>query len=304
MLRARSFVLIGALIAPLIVGAQGTDATTIPIDLSTQRPVIDAYINGDGPFKFVVDTGASQTMVSADLAERLRLPVEGTVMVTAPNSSGAFRAQVHRIKELRVGDLKFFDVKATSLMDRGFLASLQADGIISASDFEDYLVTLDYRHKQIRIEPGHLPDADGQQVFDYELQHLIPGVTFEVGGKPVFFHLDTGSPFYVALPGTMLTSADYEQIPHKVGTAGTVTGGFSVYQGQLAEDVTFGKYVLEKPNVQILDQMPYGNLGYLFFRDYLVTFDYTEMRVKLEFWRDAETKPKGEKASIHGSGRP
>lgn len=301
---ARSVFAILVVCAPNFVGAQTADATTIPIDLRTRRPVIEAYINGDGPFKFVVDTGASQTMVGADLAMRLRLPDVGSVMVSAPNTAGSFRARVHRIRELRVGELKFFGVKATSLMDRGFLASIQADGIISAHDFRGYLVTLDYRKRQILVEPGRLPVADGEQVFDYTLEHLIPGITFEVGGSPVFFHLDSGSPFYIALPGKMLSSLEYERDPRMVGTAGTVTGGFLVYQAKLASDIKIGKYVLEKPSVQILDQMPYGNLGYLFFRDYMVTFDYTAMRVRLQFWRDALEGPKDGRASSRGSGRP
>ena len=292
----RTLALTAAIVAAALARAQDPqkqDATTVPFDLRTTRPILDVFINGDGPFKFVLDTGASQTMVSADLAERLQLPNIGTVMLGAPNSDSAVRAPLHRIRELRVGELKFFGLKAVGLLDRSFTQTIHADGIISGEDFTGYLLTLDYRKRQLVIAPGRLPEADGQQVLDYQMKFGIPGIEFDVMGKKTFFHLDSGSPFFIALPGSMLTTLEYERKPQLAASAGTVAGNFLVYSGRLAGDVKFGKYVLNKPEVEILDKMPYGNLGYRFFRDYLVTFDYNAMRVKLTFWRDALEKSRG-----------
>jgi hypothetical protein len=251
------------------------------------RPIIEVFINGEGPFKFVLDTGASQAMVSFDLAKRLSLPQVGTVMVTAPNSAGSVRAPLHRLRELRIADLKFFGVKACAILDDNFQKMLQADGVLCAQDFRGYLVSLDYRQRQLVIEPGRLPEADGKTVFDYTLKHNIPGIELDVMGKSTFFHLDTGSPFYIALPGTMLTTIEYERKPQMVGTAGTIMGSFVVYYGQIAGDIKFGQHRIEKPNVEVMDKMPFGNLGYRFFRDYRVTFDYLAQRIKLEHWKDA-----------------
>ncbi|MEX2244218.1 MAG: retropepsin-like aspartic protease [Fimbriimonadaceae bacterium] len=284
--------------AALFVAAQSVcaqappDATTVPFDLRTMRPVLEVFINGDGPFKFVLDTGASSTMVSWDLAERLKLPRNGVAMVGAPNSAALSRVPMHRIKELRVGDLKFFGVSAAAIMDKDFTKALNADGIVSAQDFRGYLVTLDYRQRQLVIEPGRLPVADGKQVFDSPLRANVPGIELEVMGEKTYFHLDTGSPFHIALPGRMVTeTAKFSRQPTMGGTAATIAGQFLVYYAQLAGDITIGKYKEEKPAVQIMDKMPYGNLGYRFFRDYKVTFDYNAMRVKLVHWQDAPTPP-------------
>lgn len=274
------------LLAAQFASAQTSDPTKVSIDLRTMRPIVEVFVNGEGPFKFVLDTGASQTMISFDLAKRLQLPQEGTVMVTAPNSAGGIRSPMHRIKELRVADLKFFGVKATAIIDDNFQKMLQADGVLSAQDFRGYLVTLDYRQRQLIVAPGRLPEADGKTLFDYQIRHNIPGINLDVMGKSTFFHLDSGSPFYIALPGTMLTTVEYEKKPQMVGSAGTVTGTFVVYYGKLAGDIKFGQFTIEKPNVEVLDKMPYGNLGYRFLRDYRVTFDYAAQRLKLEFWKD------------------
>ncbi len=280
------FSLVLLLLAAPFARAQTSDPTKVSFDLRTMRPVVEVFVNNEGPFKFVLDTGASQTMISFDLAKRLQLPQEGSVMVTAPNSPGGIRSPQHRIKELRIADLKFFGVKATAIIDDNFQKLLQADGVLSAQDFRGYLVTLDYRQRQLLISPGRLPEADGETVFDYVLKHNIPGINLDVMGQSTFFHLDTGSPFYIALPGTMLTTLEYEKKPQMVGSAGTITGNFVVYYGKLAGDIKFGQFTIEKPSIEVLDKMPYGNLGYRFFRDYRVTFDYAAHRIKLEFWKD------------------
>jgi hypothetical protein len=266
------------------------DSTTVPISIVGGRPVIEAYINGDGPFKFVLDTGATHTMVSKDLVDRLRLPESGSVLVGAPNSNQLLRAPQHRVRELRIGDLKFFGVKATAILDQNFRAQIRADGVVSAQDFRGYLVTLDYRQRQVVVEPGRLPEADGQTVFDCVEKFGLSAIELDVMGIKTLFHLDTGSPFYIALPGEMLTSLTYDRKPEMVGMASTIAGLFLLYVGKLGGDVKFGKFTIEKPTVEVMDQMPIGNLGYRFFRDYRVTFDYNADRVRLFHWQDAARK--------------
>ncbi len=281
-----------ALTAALICTAgyafgQAPEATIVPVDLSTERPIIDVFINGDGPFKFVVDTGASKTMVSADLAERLRLPNAGSILVGAPNSFTSIRAPIHRIRELRIKDLKFFGVGAVGIMDRDLMRHIRADGIISAQDFSGYLVTFDYRQRQLVVQPGSLPEPDDIHVMGYEERNGIAGVKIDVAGTPTFFHLDTGSPFFIALPGTMLGKSAFESEPQPVGMARTVVAEFLVLSGKLSGDIKVAKTTLSKPTVEILDKMPYGNLGFRFFRDFRVTFDYANERVRIVYWRDA-----------------
>jgi hypothetical protein len=262
------------------------DDTRIPLDIRTTRPIVEVFLNGEGPFKFVLDTGSSHTMVSWDVAKRLQLPEIGSVMVGAPNSQATVRSPQHRIKELRIGDLKFFGVKAVAIMDDSFTRQLRADGVVCAQDFRGYLVTLDYRAREMVVAPGRLPEADGKQVLDYTVRHFLPAVELDVMGRKTLFHLDTGSPFNIALPGSLLTTLEYERAPMMAGTASTIVGTFVVYYGKLAGDIKMGQYTIEKPSVEVMDKMPLGNLGYRFFRDYRVTFDYAAQRVRLVHWSE------------------
>ena len=277
----------GLICAAAACFAQDSDTTVVPVDLRSQRPIVEAYINGKGPFKFVVDTGASGTMVTAALAKALKLPQIGTVLVSAPNNPNPIRAPQHRIRKLVVGDITFFRQSATAILDRDFAKRLGADGILSAADFRGFLVTFDYRRRQMLLTPGKLPEADGENVLNFTRRELIPGVYLKVAGERVFCHLDSGSPFYIALPGRMLSTLDFAQSPKVIGEAGSITGTFTVYQAKMTGEISFGKYSLTEPTVQVMDKMPYGNLGYRFFREYLITFDFRQSRVKLQFWREA-----------------
>lgn len=283
----RSLVALLATFVATISFAQKDDETYIPFDLRTMRPVLEVTINGKGPYKFVLDTGASQSMISFDLAQDLELPEIGRVSVSAPNSPNSIESPVFSIRELQVGEIKFFKLKAASILDREFMKILKADGILSAQDFRGFLVTLDYRKRRMVLKTGQLPEADEQTVFEYYKRNLIPGLMLDVDGKKTFFHLDTGSPLSIALPGTLLTKLDYKQQPRMIGQAGTVTGTFLIYWAQMAGDIKIGKYTIEKPGVQIMGDMPYGNLGYRFFRDYLITFDYFGNKVRLVHWKEA-----------------
>jgi predicted aspartyl protease len=47
------------------------DGITVPMQDMEGRPVIDVKINGKGPYRFVLDTGATTTVVSGELSREL-----------------------------------------------------------------------------------------------------------------------------------------------------------------------------------------------------------------------------------------
>ena len=56
-------------------------ADTGPMIAIPGRPGVPVMINGQGPFDFVIDTGADRTVVSQELAKRLNLPESGTAVL-------------------------------------------------------------------------------------------------------------------------------------------------------------------------------------------------------------------------------
>src|SRR5436190_18191595 len=70
---------------------------------SARRVTVPVTLNGFGPFEFVVDTGANRSVVSLEIAQRLRLPSAGTAPVHGIVSAEA--APLAKVKHLRVGEV-------------------------------------------------------------------------------------------------------------------------------------------------------------------------------------------------------
>src|SRR5258706_553297 len=89
--------------------ASGT--ATAPLDTRAGRPIVDVMINGKGPYRFFVDTGASHTVIDSSLTAELGLPVLGETHMGDPSNPFAIRADRVRIDELAVGDARFQGVE-------------------------------------------------------------------------------------------------------------------------------------------------------------------------------------------------
>ena len=52
------------------------------------RPTAKVTINGQGPFRFLVDTGSTTTVIAQRIAAQLSTPVVGTAVVPTPSARG------------------------------------------------------------------------------------------------------------------------------------------------------------------------------------------------------------------------
>jgi predicted aspartyl protease len=106
--------------------------------------LVDVRVNGQGPFQFVVDTGASGTGLSRRLAERLRLG-DGEQR-TALGAGGAVSAETVRVRELQVGPLRMenLPVFVTDLSAIAGKAGAEIDGILGYDFLHRWRVLIDY----------------------------------------------------------------------------------------------------------------------------------------------------------------
>lgn len=116
--------------------------------------LVPIYINGQGPFNFALDTGASHSVIDAAVAARLKLPAAGEP-VTITGVSSAAQAQPVRVQDWRVGNVPLpartlvtLDLSAARQHGGGFKGLLGSD-ILSGFDS----VLLDYRRHQLMFHP-------------------------------------------------------------------------------------------------------------------------------------------------------
>jgi len=77
-------------------------------------PVIQAMVQGQGPFAFVLDTASSGTTVDEATAERLALPRDAETE-TAQGLGGPMDVRLHRVARLTAGPLTLTDFPAPAI---------------------------------------------------------------------------------------------------------------------------------------------------------------------------------------------
>ncbi len=252
------------------------EGISVPMLSFGGRPGVSVRINGHGPFPFLVDTGASFTVIDASLVGELSIPA-------------ANRRSI--IEQLEIGDVTVRDFSVVA----GPLLRLPGPGdaprgVLSALSFPGYLLTFDFPHKQITLRRGTLGQPNGETIVSYEGSE-VPTVPVRVAGREFHVHLDTGAPFPLALPAKYKEEVPLDEPVHEAGKGRTPSGEFQIYKGSLKGEIAIGGSKLAGHEIVFSDAVPYpgatpqGQLGCAALGDFAVTVDPRNHRV--EFARAA-----------------
>lgn len=111
------------------------------------RVMAPVMINGQGPFRFVVDTGATHSVMSSDLVQRLGLAVsEGSGVVLRGVTGSAVVATV-QVERLQAGDL----ILRNRMMPIINAVLPGSDGVLGALGLQDKMVIVDFASDRIQI---------------------------------------------------------------------------------------------------------------------------------------------------------
>ena len=135
--------------APAIVEPALTSEITPfiqPFDLdATQRMAVNVRIGDQGPFSFLVDTGAERTVIARELADRLGL-TEGAQLKMA-TIGGSATVPSFRVAALQMTDLSMHGFDAPSFFGR----HIGAAGLIGVDMLEDRRILIDFRKESMQI---------------------------------------------------------------------------------------------------------------------------------------------------------
>lgn len=155
------------LVALLLVGCDATQPETAhaPADAGAGEVefemagaheaavVVPVTLNGAGPFRFVLDTGATITCVDQALADSLGLPEQEGVQGFGAGVGGQGRVRILRIDSIAVGAATATDLPACAL-DLGGLGrvDLDVDGLLGLNFLQSFLVTLDFERDVLTLQ--------------------------------------------------------------------------------------------------------------------------------------------------------
>ena len=134
--------------------AKAAGLVTIPFELvASNHMVVEAKINGKGPFRLIFDSGAPVSLLGNKAAEE-----SGAVAKDAPKSFLMGLRGEGMIKSLEVGGLEAKDVPVIvadhpTLKAIGTYLRRPLDGLIGFTFFARYRTTIDYQTKVMTLEP-------------------------------------------------------------------------------------------------------------------------------------------------------
>ena len=249
---------------------------------SGHLPVVMAMVNGQGPFRFAIDTGAAgAARLDSSLVARLGLPVSGQVRGGDPSGRNSRVMDVVEVRSLEIGGARFEGMSAAVRNYNERHMGDPVDGILGFGLFSECLLTLDYPGNRVKIARGELPPADGRDVLAFEMSHGVPTVKLQVDSLTMDADVDAGSMGGFSLPASLAAKLPLVSEPRVVGHARTVSNEFEITAAELRGTVRLGRNEFAGATVSFQPVFPMANVGSRVLKDFAVTFDQKNRRMRL-----------------------
>ena len=249
--------------------------------------IIEAKWDKHGPYHFLIDTGASVTLVSPELAARYGgknpFPPD-TPLVRVKSAEGdTALLTATLLSRLQLDGARFEDVQALVYDFTALSAHLgvRIDGILGFPLFRETLLTLDYPHARVLLQDRDATPPPGATIA-FNNDRKTPIIPVRLGEQTFATLVDSGSDAALSLNPAGL-QADFAVAPRPGAMVGTLTGDREQRIGRLASTLMIGNHALVRPVVDLTDDL--SSLGGGILKDFTVTFDQERSRVT--FQRDS-----------------
>ena len=265
------------------IAAQSSPVASVPMQMRGAMPVIEAMVNGQGPFVFAIDTGGEmQADIDTATAAQLKLQPNGKVRGGDPSGRNSREFDTVAIASIAFGDVEFRNVTAITREHRITPNYPKVAGILGFSLFADYLLTLDYPGKQVRLSRGELPPANGADILSFDDPHRIPVVELAIGNLKVRAHLDSGNLVGgFILPTSLVEKLTLASPAVTVGRARSISNEVEIKEARLKDSIKLGSFVFPQPTITFPALADESNIGIKILRDFSLTFDQKNKRLKL-----------------------
>lgn len=236
----------------IVHAAREDVAMRVPFEVFDGRIYVQAQVNGRGPFRFAVDTGASG-MARADtrLVSSLKLDVEAP----ATTSDGITRAQADTttLDTLGVGALSRQNLHVITRDYSGHMPPAEAfDGILGRAFFGDGLLIIDYPRKTLSFSKKLSLSPLQKGTLHYDRAFRIP---VRIGDISTEGNLDTGANVAFVLPEALFKKVG--GTPLRQATHGHLTNSqIEISHSTLHGPIQFGGARLSDVEVTVSKRYP------------------------------------------------
>jgi len=202
-----------------------------------QRMTVGVMVGGAGPYRFVVDTGADRTVVSTELAARLKFVSAGTAPLHS--IAGVSPVATATVPSLQLTRKVVRNIVAPVLGG----SHIGADGILGVDALRSQRIDLDFAAQTMTVVPSvsDSPDDPNAIVVEGHRRNGRLVITqASIQGVPITVVLDTGSE--VTIGNDALRAALFSRSPgnfHRVDLV-AVTGETLVGAGAIVDQLAIG----------------------------------------------------------------
>lgn len=160
-------------------------------------------INGRGPYRLVLDTGATHSAIVAQVATSLGIPVADSAMVKVSGVTGSAVVPFVAIDRMEIGDLSVDSTMLPIVAD----VFGGAQGVLGTEGLSDKRIVIDFGHDRVAISlsRGPLEKVGFATLPLRQIHEHLLALDVRVGGVRAKAVLDTGA--QVSIGNTALRTA-------------------------------------------------------------------------------------------------
>lgn len=226
-------------------GKDGHDRLTVPVRIGT-----------NGPYDFLIDTGAERTVLARGLADRLGLIPSGRA--TLIGVAGSLAVDLVDVAEVKLGSRTFYDLSAPLLEGQ----NIGADGIIGLDGLRNQRVLIDFKRNYIAVDDAR--ELGGNRGFEIIVRARRRGdqlimTNAVVDGVKTDVVIDTGAQSSIG-NRALQRALSRRRAPERTSLT-SVTGQVIAADLVYARRVTIGHLDLTEMPVVFADAPPFERLG-------------------------------------------
>lgn len=260
----------------------------VPATMMSNYLVVEAKWDKRGPYHFLIDTGASVTLVSPELAARYvakNAPPTATPLVRVKSADGETALlTATTLRRIELGGARFENVQALIYDCAAISAHLgvHIDAILGFPLFRETLLTLDYPHSRVLLQRRSAAALLPGTPILFNNDRKTPIIPLRLGDQTFAALIDSGSDASLSLNPIGL-QPQFSVEPRRGAMVATLSGDREQHIGRLAQTLQIGDYPVERPVVELTDELT--SIGGGLLKNFIVTFDQEHSRVT--FYRES-----------------
>jgi hypothetical protein len=185
---------------PAIANEQCTLPGTTPEDALYASPTVgdsigcvstQIFVNGTGPYRFVLDTASNETLLSPRLAAALGLDLADAKMALVHGINGSEMAPVVTLPSMTIGRIEETNLGVVVVDNK---VHPEAEGLLGGKYLEGRRIEINFRFNRVSIKTGGGGARPGYIALNATMRFgTLPLVRATVSHVPVYAIIDTGA---------------------------------------------------------------------------------------------------------------